>query len=142
MDMLYIKLQKIRVVPLLFLGEKSITSLYFFILGYSDKAFEIDSNYKDCLEGFTEFVQKKCKDRYQVHSWVSLVKKKSSNEEEAFDYFFSLLKEHIKGKRQSDGTAYDFNAEEWYKKRREAQKASVDALFKNNETGDNNDTDN
>jgi len=114
MDYLYIELQKIRMRPTMFLGEKSVECLYYFILGYSARAFQIDPHYEDCLSGFVEFVQKRYKDKDGIHHWKWLILNNSKNEEEAFDIFFELLSKYVKNKLQTDGTPYNFNAEKWY----------------------------
>ena len=113
MDLLFIVLQKIYLRPEMFISKKSISNLYLFILGYRMRALEDNSKYKDCMDEFTEFVQIKYNDKYQVLHWKELILKNSNSEEDAFEVFFCLMKEHLQYKYQPNGMLYLFNVDTW-----------------------------
>jgi hypothetical protein len=99
MDHYYVRLQNIRAKPMLWLGTKSIDSVYWHWLGYSDRALYENSAYTGCLDGFQEFVYAYyCIDQ-TAHNWHSLIVSKTESQEAAFDKFFELFDAFMKTKQ-------------------------------------------
>lgn len=91
-------LVKIRKLPALYIGKKSLERLRAFISGYSMCLYEIYGSEPDLLNGFNEYVAEYyhiCVDR----DWSSIIPFFSNTEEEAFDKFYELLDEFLKEKK-------------------------------------------
>ena len=87
------RLFEIKEKPGAYIGRKSLTYLFFYILGYHDREYDIGKSVPRLLPGFQEFIQ----ERYKItscHDWASIILFYSSSEEEAFDRFFELLDEY------------------------------------------------
>lgn len=89
------RLYEIKERPGMYLGQKSLMYLFFYMTGYQCRECEIRNGTECLLPGFQEFVQ----DRYGVkspHGWAYIIKFYEITEEAAFDRFYVLLEEFLK----------------------------------------------
>lgn len=94
------RLYEIKERPGMYLGQKSLMYLFFYMTGYQCRENEIRNGHDCLLPGFQEFVQ----ERYNVkstHSWASIIKFYETTEEVAFDKFYVLLEEFLKSKAET-----------------------------------------
>lgn len=99
MDNAYELMKKIREKPGLYLGEKSLTRLNFFIFGYEHKEQELGLQLTNEIAGFDEFTREKYGDKMTLNCWERVLRNTDS-EEVAFDKFFELLDEFMAKKQQ------------------------------------------
>lgn len=102
MDHYYEWLQRIRERPGLFLGVKSLDSMFFHHLGYLDRTYGENSEYRDCLNGteFEEYVHTYYDNDISSRDWHSLIVLKTESQEAAFDKFFELFDAFISSRQE------------------------------------------
>lgn len=89
------RLYEIKECPGIYLGQKSLTYLYFYITGYQCRQREIENNNEALLSGFQDFIQKKYKLK-SCHNWANIITFFELNDEAAFNRFYVLLEEFLK----------------------------------------------
>ena len=87
-------LVKIREMPALYIGKKSVERLRAFVDGYSTCFGEIYGKEPTILTGFNQYVAQKYKINTD-HDWSSIIQFFSNTEESAFDMFYQLLDEFL-----------------------------------------------
>jgi hypothetical protein len=91
-------IESIRHRPGLYLGSKSLTAFYHFLNGYkiacSAHRIEEDLLGLEIPHDFHEWVAYRTRFRESTSGWCNMIVATSRSEEEAFDRFFELLKEH------------------------------------------------
>lgn len=94
---LFVLLSAIHQKPVMYVGKKSLTSLFAFFCGFdlADKLGEKKFNSREILsDEFSYFVQHKFKQGRSAMGWCSRILEKVDNDEErAVDLFFALLEE-------------------------------------------------
>ena len=115
MDHVYFILQKIRETPQVYLEEMTLSAIGHFLCGFRLRAaianwqktiradftenydlfMNLDTQYRDCIDGFEEFVRS-IYNEDSAGNWVSILKNNSSSKKDAVDLFYRLLDEHIK----------------------------------------------
>ena len=87
-------LYKIKKVPGMYLGKKSLMYLYFYIQGYCMRKGEETNEHHAILPGFNKFIH----ERYGInstHSWADIITFFEGTDEEAFDEFYVLLEKFL-----------------------------------------------
>jgi hypothetical protein len=101
MNKLFKLFEAIKHKPEMYLGNRSISSLYLCICGYS-LALLIHGISEDgpTINDFQEWLYIKLEKPDSGKNWKTLIlEEKENDEEKAFDYFFLLIKEYLDQKR-------------------------------------------
>ena len=98
MDLVYDLLQKIKMKSGMYLAERNIHYLYYFIHGYMLNFYDNDLWYKCCLDGFNEFVRAYYNAPLYTWSWARIILNYTNSPEEAFDRFYELFGSYMSQK--------------------------------------------
>ena len=93
--------------PGMYLGEKSLTSLYHFYNGYSFACFvnKNDDNFGIIIpEGFNDWIAGKTNHKESTSGWCHMILASVDSEATAFDRFFELLEEYNSNKKAHEDT--------------------------------------
>ena len=93
--MLYQKLIEIKSNYKTYLGEKSLSRLKAYILGYEERQYKYDKNYRSFLRNFDTYAE----EYFNIENllgWEKIIEDFSKNDEDAFDNFYKLLEGYIK----------------------------------------------
>ena len=95
MNLIREKLLQIKKCPGMYLGEKKLTSLIYYIYGYKERLRE-ESNENDLLfwDELEMFIRRKYRSGMAINALVSILSIEK-DEEKAFDKFYELLEEFI-----------------------------------------------
>jgi len=109
-------LKKIQAHPITYLYDKSLTSLCYFIDGYTCKAREHNPYYSDSLSGktitygieFEAFVFNyfSCTNFDAVKDWCFIIIERSDSDAAAFDKFLELFSKYVEGKVDDPNSKY------------------------------------
>lgn len=100
MTKFYELLDRIQKKPAMYIGSPSISNLFMFLCGYQHARDLLETPVTEQEEEFADFqpwLQKKLAVKTSA-SWAKIILFYSTDESQAFDSFFDLLKEFIKDK--------------------------------------------
>jgi len=90
MDILYKKLYSIKKNPIIYIGKRSIILLRAYIDGYVDRIMEENPDYTSTFWGFHDYVVEYYK-VFSNHNWDRIITAYTSDDDMAFDMFYTLL---------------------------------------------------
>ena len=113
MNNLSILFQKIKQNPVTYLDKPSITSLHFFLSGYTSTRIRLGLDREGSgIEGFQEWVQERAKTDVS-QSWAGITLFRCGSERSAFDEFFRLFEMFLNQNESSNhksATGEDFSS--------------------------------